>query len=68
MTLKADSWEEDIKIQQLITDLEKMYAACAIIAFMVGVLFGLFLSFVLGIPTLVDILSMYEISIVYLGE
>lgn len=68
MTLKADSWEEDVKIQQLITDLEKMYAACAIITFMVGVLFGLLLSFVLSIPTLAEILSMYEISIVYLGD
>lgn len=47
---------------------EKMYAACAIIAFMVGVMFGLFLSFVLSIPTLAEILSMYEISIVYLGD
>lgn len=68
MTLKADSWEEDLKIQQLITDLEKMYAVCATIAFIVGILVGLFLSFVLGIPTLAEILSMYEISIVYLGD
>lgn len=68
MTLKANSWEEDVKIQQLITDLEKMYAACATIAFIIGILFGLFLSFVLSIPTLAEILSMYEISIVYLGD
>lgn len=68
MTLKADSWEEDLKIQQLINDLEKMYAVCVTIAFIIGALFGVFLSFVLGIPTLVDILSMYEVSIVYLGD
>ena len=41
MTLKADSWEEDVKIQQLITDLEKMYAECAIIVFIVGVICSL---------------------------
>lgn len=68
MTLKADSWEEDVKILQLIDDLEKMYAVCATIAFIVGILVGLFLSFVLSIPTLAEILSMYEISIVYLGD
>ena len=68
MTLKADSWEEDLKIQLLINDLEKTYAVCTIIAFIVGILVGLFISFVLSIPTLVEILSMYEVSIVYLGD
>lgn len=68
MTLKADSWEEDLKIQLLINDLEKMYAVCVTIAFIIGTLFGLFLSFVLGIPTLVEMLSMYDISIVYIGD
>ena len=48
MTLKADSWEEDLKIQLLINDLEKTYAVCTIIAFIVGILVGLFISFSLS--------------------
>lgn len=68
MTLKADNWDEVLEIKELIADLDKIYAVCAIITFIVGILVGLFLSFVLGIPTLIDILSMYEVSIVYLGD
>ena len=66
MTLKADSWEEELEIQ--VADLEKIYAVCATIAFIVGILVGLVLSSVLSIPTLAEILRMYEISVVYLGD
>lgn len=66
--LKHNSWTEEIEIQKLERDLEKIYILAASVSLIVGVAFGIFLSCVFGIPSFIELLGQYEISIVYLGD